>query len=224
MKIYCIATGSKGNCYILENNIGRQIILDAGIPIGDITKSPAFKSFSNIDAVLITHLHKDHSKSMQELENIGLDIYSYNNLNNNDVIKLPNWKIIAFEGKHDCKVLGFVILELNERKIVAYATDTYVLPKIPKIDNWLIECNHDKDYVMELIQKDNDDWFYLKGLLERHLSVQYLEEYFSSDKIKRPNNIITCHLGNCFHSKIEELLSPLTNNLYIAKKGGVYNI
>lgn len=38
MKLKCIATGSSGNCYLLQAGSGETLILDCGIPIKEIKK------------------------------------------------------------------------------------------------------------------------------------------------------------------------------------------
>lgn len=227
MKLYCIDTGSKGNCYILENTKGRKLMLECGLPVRDITSHKSFTSWGDIDAVLVTHEHKDHSLSMEKLEDYGLNIISYINTNNRQLIKIGDWKIIAFEGKHDCKVLGFIILDTIEGKSVAYATDTVSLPILPNINYWLVECNYDREFVenelLRLVTADGQDRsYYFHQLMDRHLSIQYLAEYFSKDKISKPDKIITCHLGNCFWKTIEKHLKDY--DLEIAKKGGVYSL
>ena len=39
MKLKCIATESKGNCYLLTSNSGETLILDCGIPVKAIKEA-----------------------------------------------------------------------------------------------------------------------------------------------------------------------------------------
>lgn len=56
MRLCCIATGSSGNCYTLQDNSGKILLLDAGISIKDIKIGINFK-VSNIVGSVITHGH-----------------------------------------------------------------------------------------------------------------------------------------------------------------------
>lgn len=56
MRLCCIATGSSGNCYALQDNSGKILLLDAGISIKDIKIGINFK-VSNIVGSVITHGH-----------------------------------------------------------------------------------------------------------------------------------------------------------------------
>ena len=80
MKLYCLAQGSSGNCYILESDNGKQLILDAGVKVKDITNSKAFKTWKNVEGVLITHSHKDHCLCENSLTLTGVEMFTYNNI------------------------------------------------------------------------------------------------------------------------------------------------
>lgn len=56
MRFKCLASGSKRNCYYLQNDKNEILILDAGISISEIKKGIGFK-VSNIAGALITHSH-----------------------------------------------------------------------------------------------------------------------------------------------------------------------
>lgn len=56
MKINVLASGSKGNCYILESN-NRKIMLECGIDYKKIITNKAFGKFSDYDFLSCSHLH-----------------------------------------------------------------------------------------------------------------------------------------------------------------------
>ena len=69
MKFYLLASGSYGNCTLIETN-GKKILVDFGLGIIE-TKSKLLElgcSLDDIDAILITHEHSDHIKSIQYLD------------------------------------------------------------------------------------------------------------------------------------------------------------
>lgn len=55
MELTTLATGSRGNCYILSSISGKKCILDCGIKFKDITKN--IPTFKNVDFVYCSHSH-----------------------------------------------------------------------------------------------------------------------------------------------------------------------
>lgn len=74
MKFKTIASGSSGNCYLLETDTG-SLLIEAGIPIKKIKRALEF-DFSNIQGCLITHDHGDHSKAIKDIAKLGIDVYA----------------------------------------------------------------------------------------------------------------------------------------------------
>ena len=56
MRLCCIGTGSSGNCYTLQGNDGKLLLLDAGLSIKDIKIGINF-NVSSIVGSVITHGH-----------------------------------------------------------------------------------------------------------------------------------------------------------------------
>lgn len=77
MKVFVIASGSKGNCtYIEANNF--KFIIDAGISYKRIANALAVhqKSICDLDAVFITHEHSDHIQGLAlVVKNTRANIY-----------------------------------------------------------------------------------------------------------------------------------------------------
>lgn len=241
MKLYCLAQGSSGNCYILENDNGKQLILDAGVKVKDITNSKAFKTWKNVEGVLITHSHKDHSLCEQSLGLTGIDVYSYKTFNKkNSIIKLENFIIVYFlqEKKiydkqtrkynyvpsHDVPCYGFIIKDKVSKKTLLYATDTSCLPKIKgDVNYWLIECNFDNETWERNVIKGLLDFNYLGRLFDTHLGLESICSYFEEDyKGNTPDLIIPCHLGpNLNYNRLNEL-NKYAKRVERAKKGECY--
>ena len=55
MVLKCLASGSSGNCYLLQHN-GETLILDCGIPIKEIKKGLNW-DLGGIKGVLVSHAH-----------------------------------------------------------------------------------------------------------------------------------------------------------------------
>ena len=55
MKLTCLATGSTGNCYLLEHD-KETLILDCGIPVKQIKQGLDWE-LGGIQGVLVSHAH-----------------------------------------------------------------------------------------------------------------------------------------------------------------------
>jgi len=67
-----LASGSKANCYLLDD--GKEVIvIECGVPFLEVKKALDF-DISRIKCVLLTHEHADHSKYLKEYINAGIPI------------------------------------------------------------------------------------------------------------------------------------------------------
>lgn len=224
MKLACISSGSIGNCYILKADNGKILLLDLGAKLKDITANPLFTTWYDVEGALITHSHKDHSLSALEVSRCGISVYSYFNGESNGLFKIgETWAVMPFDGVHDVPVKGFIIKCLTENKIIVYATDTAFLPPIANVDFWLVECNNDAESFNGSVQSGKIEYCYLQRVMETHMSLEYLENYFkiNSDRIKKPDLLIACHLSatNANPKTIKKRLSALLGKVDIARKG-----
>ena len=81
MKLKCIATGSSGNCYTLTSESGETLILDCGIPIKEIKKGLNW-NIRNVVGCIVSHVHSDHSKSLNDFNDMGILVFApYEKLN-----------------------------------------------------------------------------------------------------------------------------------------------
>lgn len=156
MKFEALASSSSGNAYIVSDRDTR-ILLECGIPHKKLQKLSGF-SLSEFKACLVTHEHKDHAKSVQELINRGMDVYmSYGTAQalETDLAKLiedmeqfniGSLDIVPFTTFHDAKEpLGFLIKSRVDGDVLAFATDTVNLRyQFPGLNILAIEANYDK--------------------------------------------------------------------------------
>ena len=78
MKIISLQSGSNGNCIYVEAD-GVKLLFDAGISGSQVEERLALhgRAASEVDAVLISHDHVDHSRSMGILNRkFGLPVYA----------------------------------------------------------------------------------------------------------------------------------------------------
>ena len=165
MEISVIASGSNGNCCLVEDK-DSSVLIDAGKSSIEIVKrmQRLGKNIENINAILITHSHHDHiagvgvisrrfnipvylkkktySEADFKLGNIKKKIFSINKS-----FKVKNLKIKPVITSHNVDSCGFVIGNFG------LFTDTGVVTKqmkaaIPKLKYVLLESNHEIDMLI----------------------------------------------------------------------------
>ena len=166
-----INSGSKGNATVVFTKEA-TILIDAGIPVSTIEEelSKFNKTIKDIDAVLITHNHSDHIRSIKSFS--PKKIYSLENtvpgsLSNVIEINTPfvinDAKITAFPTSHDAiNPCGYMIEADDEKLVYMTDTGTYLSSNTRLIKDptyLIIESNHDIQMLlhtnrpMELIQR-----------------------------------------------------------------------
>lgn len=205
MKFYIIQSGSKGNATILEND-GRFILIDDGVSLKCIkeTMCSLNKNVMNLEALLITHEHSDHTKGIQYLP--PLPIYcregTYEGCNVNNIycfepFELINLKVTPLLTSHDATNPCGYMFESEDEKLV-YMTDTGFIPEMSldvmaNADYYVIESNHDVKMQLathrpaHLINRILSD--------EGHLSNKDSASYIADLVGKKTKQIILAHLS-----------------------------
>lgn len=155
MKIHVIESGSKGNATLIEND-GRILLIDMGVSLSSLKEAleKLNKNIYDIDCLLLTHSHSDHTKGIRYLP--PLPIYctknSYDSSNINEIkpyepFVLNGVEILpilaSHDGTGDC--VGYILN--NKRNKVVYLTDTGYVPEetlklMKNADYYVIESNH----------------------------------------------------------------------------------
>lgn len=201
MELIIISSGSQGNCYKITSKSGKQIMLDCGLKLEKI--SPFF-DFTQLDFCLITHKHQDHCKAQKELEDIGIEIFSCDNLEVGKPIDYEEWRVVPFPLKHgEEKCFGYMIYNKIEKKTILYATDFEYFERDiamkQAFDLVLIECNYSKKIVFEKASKGDE----LHSHYYNHQSMESLLEWFKSRPVK-DKVVIPCHISNSGLLDVEE--------------------
>lgn len=214
--IKVIATGSRGNFYILE--VGEEILLlECGINIKDIKKALNF-DLSKVVGCLLTHSHNDHCKTIEEVlkftdvftskgtkeelqERFQLNRHCFE-IEHNKPFEIGNFMIVPFNTQHDTKQpLGFLIHH-KEIGNVIFATDTYYLKyKFRDIDYALIECNYSEDILQDLPE-------YRARLLKSHMSLENLKDTLKTWDLSRTKKIVLIHMSDS-HGNSEKFIKEI---------------
>lgn len=208
MKLKTIASGSKGNCYLLETDTG-SLLIEAGIPVKQIKRALGF-DFNNIQGCLITHEHGDHSKAIKDIAKLGIDVYASQgtlqalNCTSHRFIPLTpkkgqmigDFEVLSFDVEHDAaEPLGFLIRHGSNKLL--FATDTYYLRyKFSGLTHIAIECNYVKSVMMDLLESGDINIERVKRIMKSHFSLENMIEFLKANDLSKVQEIYLLHLSD----------------------------
>lgn len=211
MEIKTIATGSSGNCYLVADGATR-LLLDAGIPIAIISEGCDYQ-LAKIAACLVTHIHKDHSRAVKDLSRRGVLVYGTAEMRENKMpvrdvslyqgrlkgiycFNVGTFEIRAFRVPHDCECYGYLIHSNKTDERLVYLTDLSEIPfRFNDVDYWLVEANYSLD-ILDKNVENGTDAEYANRVINTHLSVEKLEQYFRTYEHMTAREIILIHLSD----------------------------
>ena len=174
-----LASGSSGNCFYLETD-QKRILVDAGLSgkkitslLGEIGRKP-----EDLDAILVTHEHKDHIHGVGVLaRKYHLDIYANEatwkamekdlgklDASQKHIFELGKTKtfgdldVESFGVSHDAVCPQFYRFMKDDKSFVMLTDTGYVSDRLAGIvadaDGYLIESNHD----VEILRAGSYAW------------------------------------------------------------------
>lgn len=211
MKFEALASSSHGNAYIVSDRETR-ILLECGVSHSKLQKLSGF-SLSDFRACLISHEHKDHAKSVNELLARGMDIYMSQGtaeaLETDGVVlvgsmeqfNVGSFDIIPFTTFHDAsEPLGFLIKSRVDGDVLAFATDTVNLRyRFPGLNILAIEANYDKA-ILERCEKLPEKVRH--RITNSHMEIDTLCDYLSSLDLSSCREIHLLHLSDATSHEI----------------------
>lgn len=200
MKLKCIATGSSGNCYLLQADNGETLILDCGIPIKEIKKGLDW-NIKDVVGVLCTHQHSDHNKSLKDFINMGIPVFapylSLESMKMETEFNIRMFDLTTIDGSWThtnadgtpCPIYGFLITH-REMGRMLYITDCELIKwKFKGINHILLGVNYDKD----LVDTDNPK---ANHVFRGHLSIDTACDFVKANYSDSLQNVIMCHLSS----------------------------
>lgn len=211
-----ISTGStKGNCYALQSSTGEIVLLDCGCNYKKILRGIDYQ-ISNVEAVLLSHGHGDHTEAFKEIMNAGIQIYTNDetvedmNIRTGELMKgvperhpfrVGSFNVIPFELPHTtydkeanqlvpCSNYGYLVGH-NEMGKLLYMTDfeysKYNFHKM-NIHHLVIECN----YCEELVDKTEANY---RHRLKGHCSLSTCKQFIKENRTESLRTVTLVHLS-----------------------------
>lgn len=186
MRVCLLASGSRGNCTLIEVD-GRRLLIDAGLSGRETKRRLAGLGLSpeDLDAILVTHEHHDHvggigplsrryqlpvhiaPQTQAALPRLGT-ISALHHFSTGSVFTVAGLSVVPFATTHDAvSPVGFVI-HSKEGKI-GYATDLgiptrLVVDQLQQCRALVLEANHDD----QMLQDGPYPWSLKQRIRSRH--------------------------------------------------------
>ncbi|SFS30457.1 MBL fold metallo-hydrolase [Lutibacter maritimus] len=216
MKLKVIGTGSKGNCYLLENE-NEALIIEAGVNIQSIKQALNF-NVSKVAGCIVSHEHMDHAKSIEDLLKVGINTYASKAtfkalkienhraipMVNKGLLTIGNFKVMPFDVQHDAaEPFGFIIKH-NDCGNVLFLTDTfYCAYTFKNLNNIIIEANFSQKIIDAKMRAGATPEFLRNRILKSHLSLENCLEALSKNDLSKVNNIVLIHLSDSNSNEVE---------------------
>lgn len=224
MMINVIASGSRGNCYLLEGE-KEALIIEAGVRFNAVQRAIEYRTHK-IAGLLVTHEHLDHSKYIDQFVRRGIDVYAnqetikkvfakyrqepvdmtsktkpcykpcfFHLLKENEVEKIGKFFVQPFRVEHDVPCFGFYIVHPECGNIV-FITDFYRCDyNFPSVNHWIIEANFSKSLLYNNLENGVIPPFVVNRLIKSHSEIHNTCDFLLSQDLSDSETIILIHLS-----------------------------
>ncbi len=223
MRFETLASSSAGNAYIVSDRDTR-ILLECGISHKKLQKLSGF-CLSEFQACLVSHEHKDHAKSVEELIRRGMEVYmspgtaealaveAVQMVEDREQFNIGSFDIVPFATFHDAaEPLGFLIKSRVDGDVLAFATDTVNLRyRFPGLNILAIEANYDKA-ILERCERMPEKVRH--RITNSHMEIDTLCDYLRGLDLSQCRQIHLLHLSDAtsheghFINKVARAVPP----------------
>lgn len=203
LEIKVLESGSVANGYLITDSHS-TLLLEIGISIRDLIQKYKV-DLSKIDACLLTHEHKDHSRFAKDITKYAplyatkgtlqqinlLNEFNVNEVEYNKAFKVGTFNIIAFSTQHDAvEPCGFLIhSEITNEKLL-FATDTYYIKhRFRELDYIMIEVNYSK----EKLEASRVNQVVKKRIVRSHFSLENVIKFLEVQDKGRLKKVFGIH-------------------------------
>jgi hypothetical protein len=191
MKVHLFNSSSAGNSFALESN-NKLLILEAGIKLNKLLRhlKKIEYDISDIEAVLISHEHKDHSGFVKEYHDHGLQVFCsdkvrqiydlHHSLLITNHFSTLTFKIAPLKGYHDVESYLFYIESKIDHENCFFIIDSVKTDALLcDLNHIIIEANYSDDLIIGKILGSK----YLNRVINSHMSLENAIKYVN-DSVK----------------------------------------
>lgn len=217
MRLKVINSNSSGNAYLLYNN-REALLIECGVPFARIKKALDY-NLRCVVAAVVSHCHKDHSKSMLDVVAAGIPVYSsagtheamltkgHHNARvtfSGDQFTAGGFTIKAFDTKHDCPEPLCYLIHHEETGTILFLTDSYYVEyKFSGLNNIMIEANYCKKILDARLAAGENPKFLRDRVLTSHMSIDHCIETLKANDLSKVNNVVLIHLSDSNSNEAE---------------------
>lgn len=222
MTFASLASSSHGNAYIVDDGHTR-LLLECGLSFRRLKQLAGF-GVSRLDAVLISHEHKDHSRCAAELVRAGLPVYMSEGtadaleldaeiIADREQFSVGTMQVVPFRTFHDAaEPLGFLIRSEVDGDVLVMATDTVSLAyRFPGVSVLALEANYDSA-ILSRCERIPDK--VKRRIINSHMEIDTLCDYLRQLDLSNCREIWLLHLSDAtsheghFINKVRRAIPP----------------
>jgi phosphoribosyl 1,2-cyclic phosphodiesterase len=236
MQLTVINSNSAGNAYILHNS-EEALLIECGVRMEQIKMALNY-NMGKVVGCLVTHEHKDHCKSVNEVMTAGISVYaSYGThgamkteghhrarfLHVDAIASVGKFKVKCFNVEHDAaEPMGFVINH-PESGNVLFLTDSYYCKNtFTNLHNVIVEANYCQTIIDERLRAGVNPKFLRDRVITSHMSLATCKELLKANDLSHVNNIVLIHLsdGNSDEARFKKEVQKATGRVvHVANPG-----
>jgi phosphoribosyl 1,2-cyclic phosphodiesterase len=233
-----IASGSSGNCYVLEGTRS-ALILECGVTPERLMAGTTL-DMSKVAGCLVSHEHGDHAAYVQRYADLGLPILC--SAGTRDALGgitgkvtapgnllptyLGEWCISFLPTRHDAaQPVGFIITH-PELGVLLFITDTAPIPlnfRNLRLDHIMVEANYDDALLDEAVASGRVAEAGAARTRRSHLSIRGAVELVKANETAALKDVTLLHLSpynsNAREFKARMQEAVLFADVYVAKPG-----
>ena len=224
MDIKVIASGSKGNAYLISDG-QTKVMIECGIGYRQIQKAIDFQA-SKLSGVLVSHEHMDHAYAVNAFctsavpvymtagTKSAMDIQSHmvRTIKSGKQFEIGSWTALPFQVEHDAiEPVGFLMQSGDEKLL--YATDTYFIRyKFRGVTHLMIECNYSEDILNDNVAAGRVSKTLQERLYGSHMNLRRTKEFLLANEWDQLEEVHLLHLSDSnsdeeqFQKEVQEIV------------------
>lgn len=229
-----LASSSAGCAYVLTGDGLPPLLIDAGADYKTIARAVRPTSLA---AVLVSHSHGDHVRSLPSLLRLGVTVvasewtlraldlwgdYRARPIAQGETLDVEGWRVAAFDLVHDARgTIGFVVAGGGGKLV--YITDTAYCPvTFQGVTHWAIEANYSRDLARAATLAGRSHVRRYQRVTANHMSIETAIDLLRANDLATAREIHLLHLSdaNSDADAFADAVRAATGvPTYIARKG-----
>lgn len=210
MRLVCIGSSSKGNCYLLEASQGGEVLMmECGMPMREVKRALGW-SLRRIAGCIVTHSHGDHAGQLRDVLGCGIRVLALPDVLEGYRGRFPSlckeimagrgykvggFRILPLPVAHDVPCVAYVV-EHDEMGRLLFVTDTMMIEfRIKGIDHLMIECNYSDDILKGNIESGEISPAMASRLMGSHMELATTREAVREADREGMKDIMLIHLS-----------------------------